>query len=541
MTDLGEQLLVRLCSAGLGAKDLGRLEIVARFLGQKQVFQTPDGATAMLRPPEFVAQTLVHGRSDGWRVQPCGSESWKLMLHLLEPAAGGRWPGRLSPLRSSSDGHTIEAGALFAFGRNNSDQRLGLGDSTEMVLCAATKDVGEERTRVALVDGVADVVTLRSGGCCLTKDGGLYTWGSADRGKLGHCAVADIPKAKDWRDELHPVVRAPRLVIFSEGLPAGNGTVEMVCWPVKVRVAIASMSDGHTACVTDTGKLFTFGANGSGQLGLGEPTSFCQGTPRHVTAVDERVVSVCCSGGKRSWGASSCGSTVIVTVSSTVLMCGTVLTTTDAAVSADDHDGGEEDELPHTLVPKQISFPAGVVIHTVSSCDSTFAAVATDGSLFTWGEGRDFNVNPEAIHYAAFGAQGQYPDTGVLGHGQLSDGFEPSPKKVQRLADKGVFVTDVMNTGYYMAAVGADGSLWVWGDSALTGGNGLSTYDQPGEWFSNPSPTKITNIPPVQKVISLLRVQLTSGEILKLGDGKNGTIIPKFDIPLSARQRADYW
>ena len=174
MMDLGEQLLVRLCSAGLGAKDLGRLEIVARFLGQKQVFQTPDGATAMLRPPEFVAQTLVHGRSDGWRVQPCGSESWKLMLHLLEPAAGGRWPGRLSPLRSSSDGHTIEAGALFAFGRNNSGQRLGLGDSTEMVLCAATKDVGEERTRVALVDGVADVVTLRSGGCCLTKDGGLY-------------------------------------------------------------------------------------------------------------------------------------------------------------------------------------------------------------------------------------------------------------------------------------------------------------------------------------------------------------------------------
>ena len=44
-------------------------------------------------------------------------------------------------------------------------------------------------------------------------------------------------------------------------------------WIKKDEVILLSCGDEHTSVVTDSGRLFTFGSNEWGQLGLGEPSS----------------------------------------------------------------------------------------------------------------------------------------------------------------------------------------------------------------------------------------------------------------------------
>eukprot|EP00191_Tetraselmis_sp_GSL018_P001473 CAMPEP_0177600378 /NCGR_PEP_ID=MMETSP0419_2-20121207/13587_1 /TAXON_ID=582737 /ORGANISM="Tetraselmis sp., Strain GSL018" /LENGTH=144 /DNA_ID=CAMNT_0019093359 /DNA_START=193 /DNA_END=624 /DNA_ORIENTATION=- len=90
----------------------------------------------------------------------------------------------------------------------------------------------------------------------------LATWGNADFGRLGHGAIESqmLPRVVE-------VLKEENIVQVSSG-------------------------GAHTAAVAADGSLYTFGLNDFGQLGHSQGEAFCE-VPREVL-VPESVVSVSC-------------------------------------------------------------------------------------------------------------------------------------------------------------------------------------------------------------------------------------------------------
>ena len=177
-------------------------------------------------------------------------------------------PLSLGPVMQVSAGsfHTgmvTEAGDLLMCGGGQYG-RLGLGNE-------------EDRTTPTLVaqavfDGEA-VLMVTCGAwhtAVVTEDGGVYTFGRGDDGRLGH---------GDEDDYLVPML-VPR--------SAFNGE----------RVVMVAVGNSHTVALSEAGHVFTWGDGGFGQLGLGDQEK--QLAPRQVEAgpsgQGEEVVFVAAGG-----------------------------------------------------------------------------------------------------------------------------------------------------------------------------------------------------------------------------------------------------
>ncbi|PNW71667.1 hypothetical protein CHLRE_16g663876v5 [Chlamydomonas reinhardtii] len=120
---------------------------------------------------------------------------------------------------------------LVAFG-NADHGRLGLGATT-------LSSVMTPRVNLALAR--YDLENLAAGGAhtvVVTRGGLVFTFGLNTRGQLGHSAEADS-------------AAEPGNVLLPEP------------------VAAVAAGDAHTACLTESGRVYTFGCNASGQLGVG--------------------------------------------------------------------------------------------------------------------------------------------------------------------------------------------------------------------------------------------------------------------------------
>ncbi|XP_053679999.1 regulator of chromosome condensation [Anopheles nili] len=122
------------------------------------------------------------------------------------------------------------SGNVLACGQGEMGQ-LGLGEDVM------------EKTRPAVVDGLADVVQISAGGMhnlCLTRHGKVYSFGCNDEGALG----------RDTSEE------------GSEFLPK---PIELPGLCVKI-----SAGDSHSACLLDDGRVFAWGSfrDSHGNMGL---------------------------------------------------------------------------------------------------------------------------------------------------------------------------------------------------------------------------------------------------------------------------------
>ena len=109
-------------------------------------------------------------------------------------------------------------------------------------------------------------VAVHSGGkhaMALTVDGRVFSWGEGDDGKLGHCSRLSCDK--------------PRII---EALKSK-------------RVRDISCGSSHSAAITSSGELFTWGCGEYGRLGHGDNVT--QWRPKQVKHLsDHRVVQVAC-------------------------------------------------------------------------------------------------------------------------------------------------------------------------------------------------------------------------------------------------------
>ncbi|ETV75894.1 hypothetical protein, variant 4 [Aphanomyces astaci] len=181
----------------------------------------------------------------------------------------------------------------------------------------------------------------------ITHVGELYSWGSGEDGRLGHGDVRDRP--------------VPRKVMSLLG----------------ERVVQGSCGGAHTAVVTASHQLFTFGRGKHGRLGLGSTALLLQTTPTAIpsTMTWQRVccgwnftVALTMSGQVLSWGKQAEG------------QCGL------GYIEADQWTPVPVDALrPYTIADVACGYT-----HTL--------AVSDAGELFSWGLGEYGQLGKETIY-----------------------------------------------------------------------------------------------------------------------------------------------
>jgi alpha-tubulin suppressor-like RCC1 family protein len=206
-----------------------------------------------------------------------------------------------------------------------------------------------------------------------------------------------------------------RLLTCGKGLGVGHGVLNTVYSDAKPVAAVAGVvvlcvaaGNGHSLALSRDGRVYSWGDNWAGQLGLGETQD------RLSPVLVEGLEGVCCVSAA-SWHS------LAMTHSGAVFSWGGAFA-----------PGVEYQNRP-TIVD---GFGEGVCVRRVCAGERVAFAIGEDGELFSWGCGE--------WH---------------LGHGDTQD--QPSPKRVEALR-----VDRVSNVSFgrsHVLALAEDGLVYAWG------------------------------------------------------------------------------
>ena len=380
---------------------------------------------------------LLRARLEGLERRDGESLSGLLFaMHVLSPTTMTTW-GPLCNVVCGMDHVAIisSEGELFTFGDGRSG-KLGHGsEEDELVARRVEVLVGKRVTQVSC-GGYHHTAVI-------TLDGELHTFGYGHYGQLGHGGVVN-----EW---------VPRRV---EAL-VGKCVVQVSC------------GHYHTAVVTSTGELFTFGQGRYGKLG--HDTQNNEWVPRRVEAlVGKRVVQVSCGNGH----------TAVITSE------GELHTFGEGGFWKLGHGSRNKNEL----MPRRVEALVGKRVVQVSCGEKHTAVVTSGGGLLTFGLGI----------------------SGQLGHGDKKDGSEP--QRVETLVGKRV--VQVACCYHHTAVVTSIGELLTFGEGVY-GQLGHSGYED------ELAPRRVEAL--AEKCVvrvacgSTHIVIITStGELLTFGDGEVG-------------------
>ncbi|MCI5604818.1 MAG: hypothetical protein MR413_04125, partial [Clostridia bacterium] len=162
-------------------------------------------------------------------------------------------PGaEIPPMVVSKGNHSIAInilGEVWTWGRNNRGQ---LGDGTTVDRSYPTQVMKEDGTPL---NNVMIVAAGESHSVALTRDGVLYTWGDNTYGQLGNGQTSSV-----CAYATHPVN------VSGEN----NSSTSLSDMLKEKNESISNIIAGknHTLAVSNQGKLYSWGANESGQLGI---------------------------------------------------------------------------------------------------------------------------------------------------------------------------------------------------------------------------------------------------------------------------------
>jgi alpha-tubulin suppressor-like RCC1 family protein len=262
----------------------------------------------------------------------------------------------------------------------------------------------------------------------------LWTWGLNNWGQLGDGTTTSRS---------------------SPGTVAGGGTT----W------CAASAGNTHTAAVKTDGTLWTWGNNGSGQLGDGTATS--------------RSSPVTVAGGGTTWCAASAGNAHTAAVK------------TDGTLWTWGFNGfGRLGDGTATTRSSPVTVAGGGTNWCAASAGGCHtAAVKTDGTLWTWGLNSNGQLgdgtatsrsSPVTVagggttwcaasagndHAAAVKTDGTLWTWGFNGQGRLGDGTTTSRSSPVTVAGGGTNWCAASAGNTHTAAVKTDGTLWTWGNN----------------------------------------------------------------------------
>lgn len=221
----------------------------------------------------------------------------------------------------------------------NSSGRFGFSPTKEIAFAPEHIPISSEQATVSrLISGHDHAIAI-------THDGELYSWGTAEGGRLGRVPQAQV-KAKDALSELvpHRVAGIPSVITAACGL----FTTMVVC---------------------RDGRVFGWGGNNCGQLALDGDGPFFE--PQEVKALANSVYLAC--GDHHSLALQSDGK---------VLSFGR---TTYGRLGRDKEDASKD-------ACKSKPAPVDALHHGISfiCCGPTQSgAIAEDGNAYTWGNGQN--------------------------------------------------------------------------------------------------------------------------------------------------------
>ena len=232
----------------------------------------------------------------------------------------------------------------------------------------------------------------------------------------------------------------------------------------------------HTLALSDTGRVWAFGSNAVGQLGLGEDVE-ASAEPRLIKALEGELVVAIAAGMEHSLALTAAGEVYS-------WGCGT-----DGRLGhgrpASMRLWGSRNELRPRLIRGLETFR----ITGVAAGQMHSAAVASDGRLLAWGSGRFHQlglgaaeehaspVEVPGVHAAAAVACGGLHTLAALHSGELltwganqngclglgSDSAQQPRRPARVAAPKGLAAEAVAAGWKHSAAVTRGGQLWTWG------------------------------------------------------------------------------
>lgn len=233
----------------------------------------------------------------------------------------------------------------------------------------------------------------------VTRQGEVFSWGEESGGRLGHGVGKDVTQPSLVESltfcsvdfvacgEFHTcaVTMAGELYTWGDGTHyaglLGHGTdvshwiPKRIAGPLEgLQIAIVTCGPWHTALITSTGQLFTFGDGTFGVLGHGNRESIS--SPREVDSLAGlRTIAVACG----VWHTAAVVE-VIVTQSSSSVSSGKLFTWGDGDKNRLGH-GDKEPRLKPTCVPALIDYD----FHKIACGHSLTVGLTTSGRVFTMG------------------------------------------------------------------------------------------------------------------------------------------------------------
>jgi alpha-tubulin suppressor-like RCC1 family protein len=193
---------------------------------------------------------------------------------------------KLFSSHSSSPSHAFTShGVIMSFGK---------ADFTLGVPLPKSSDISRPKRIDALIlESIVDVSAAKYHALAVTKEGKVFSWGNGRSGKLGNGSENSHPEPvmihsilkykiiKIATSESHSLVLSEDGTVFSFGSDRfgqlGHGNNDSNRWisqPKRIEllkketvIGIAA-GDHHSLCYTDDGKVFAWGSNKNGQLGI---------------------------------------------------------------------------------------------------------------------------------------------------------------------------------------------------------------------------------------------------------------------------------
>ncbi|XP_043691587.1 PH, RCC1 and FYVE domains-containing protein 1-like isoform X2 [Telopea speciosissima] len=402
--------------------------------------------------PSDSASGSVHSTSSG------GSES--MNGHMKGMGMDAFRVSLSSAVSSSSQGSGHDdgdaLGDVFLWGEGTGDGVLGggtqrVGSSTGLKLDSFVPKALESAV-------VLDVQNLACGGrhaALVTKQGEIFSWGEESGGRLGHAVDSDVshPKLIDALSNTNielvacgehhtcAVTLSGDLYTWGAGTYnsglLGHGNVVSHWVPKKVNgplegIHVSSISCGpwHTAVVTSSGQLFTFGDGTFGVLGHGDKKSVL--IPREVESLKGlRTVRAACG----VWHTAAVIEVMVGTLSSSNCSSGKLFTWGDGDKGRLGH-GDKESKLVPTCVAALVE----PNFCQVSCGHSLTVALTTSGQVYTMGS----------------------PVYGQLGNPH-ADGKLPTRVEGKLLKN---FVEEIACGAYHVAVLTSRTEVYTWGKGA---------------------------------------------------------------------------
>ncbi|XP_050146441.1 PH, RCC1 and FYVE domains-containing protein 1-like isoform X2 [Malus sylvestris] len=371
-------------SSASGARDSGSPEISVNF--------KPNTSPKSFPPENSPVSERSHAASDltNMQVKGSGSDAFRVSVSSAPSTSShGSGPDDCEAL-----------GDVYIWGEVICDSVVKVGADKNVNYLSPRSDVLVPRPLESNV--VLDVHHIACGvkhAALVTRQGEVFTWGEESGGRLGHGAGKDVVQphlveslaatSVDFAacGEFHTcaVTMAGELYTWGDGTHnaglLGHGTdvshwiPKRISGPLEgLQVASVTCGPWHTALITSTGKLFTFGDGTFGVLGHGDRENVPY--PREVESLSGlRTISVACG----VWHTAAVVE-VIATQSSASISSGKLFTWGDGDKNRLGH-GDKEARLKPTCVPALIDYN----FHKIACGHSLTVGLTTSGHVFTMG------------------------------------------------------------------------------------------------------------------------------------------------------------